>query len=116
MKRFLLLIVLFFVFVVVNSQTVYITKTGKKYHKKTCNYLKYSKKAVPLKRTLYFGYLPCKVCTPVKNKEKSKEIKKMNSFFNSQKKGIVVQCTGKTKSGRRCKRRTRNDSKRCYQH
>ena len=28
------------------AQTVFITKTGEKYHKKSCRYLKYSKKEI----------------------------------------------------------------------
>ena len=34
----------------VTSQTVYTTKTGEKYHKSSCVYLKYSKKAMTLEK------------------------------------------------------------------
>ncbi len=33
----------------VTAQTVYITKTGEKYHKSDCRYLKHSKKEIKLK-------------------------------------------------------------------
>ena len=46
------------------SQTVYITKTGEKYHKKGCQYLKYSSRSIDLKDAINAGYEPCKVCKP----------------------------------------------------
>ena len=44
--------------------TVYITRTGKKYHKAGCRYLKQSKIPVKLKDAKANGYEPCKVCNP----------------------------------------------------
>ena len=41
--------------------TVYITKTGKKYHRDGCRYLSKSKKAISLKDAKR-RYTPCKVC------------------------------------------------------
>ena len=46
------------------EQTVYITKTGKKYHRATCRYLSRSKIAVSLKDAKANGYGPCSVCKP----------------------------------------------------
>lgn len=48
------------------SQTVYITKTGSKYHKSTCRTLKKSKIKVTLKQAKADGNEPCKVCKPTK--------------------------------------------------
>jgi hypothetical protein len=45
---------------------VYITKTGKKYHRAGCRYLKKSKKKVTLKWAKSHGYTACKVCKPPK--------------------------------------------------
>lgn len=49
-----------------SSTKVYITKTGKKYHRAGCRYLKKSK----IKKTLGWvkshHYTPCKVCKPPK--------------------------------------------------
>jgi len=45
------------------KDTVYITKTGKKYHRGTCRYLKKSKIAISRKKVVK-GYKPCKVCKP----------------------------------------------------
>jgi hypothetical protein len=45
---------------------VYITKTGKKYHRSGCRYLKKSRKKVKLSWAKSHGYKPCKVCKPPK--------------------------------------------------
>lgn len=49
------------------AQTVYTTKTGEKYHKSNCRYLKYSKKETTIKRARAMGYQACKVCKPRAN-------------------------------------------------
>lgn len=41
---------------------------------------------------------------------------KANTKGSTANNGISVQCTGRTKKGLRCKRRTKNSSGRCYQH
>lgn len=46
------------------AQTVYITKTGKKYHMATCRYLSRSKIAISLKDAKSEGYTACSVCRP----------------------------------------------------
>jgi competence protein ComEC len=46
------------------EQTVYITKTGKKYHTGTCRYLSKSKISISLKDAKAKGYTPCSVCKP----------------------------------------------------
>jgi competence protein ComEC len=46
------------------EQTVYITKTGKKYHTATCRYLSRSKIPVSLKDAKANGYSACSVCRP----------------------------------------------------
>lgn len=48
------------------SATVYITKTGEKYHKSGCRYLKQSKIAIDLTKAKKQGYTACKVCKPPK--------------------------------------------------
>ena len=44
--------------------TVYITRTGKKYHTATCRYLSRSKIPIALKDAKANGYTPCSVCNP----------------------------------------------------
>ena len=46
------------------TQTVYITKTGKKYHRDGCRYLASSKTPISLKDAKARGYTACKVCHP----------------------------------------------------
>lgn len=46
------------------TQTVYITKTGKKYHKGSCRYLSNSKIEIKKSKAVEAGYDACKVCKP----------------------------------------------------
>lgn len=109
----------------VTSQTVYATKTGDKYHKSNCRYLKYSKKELSLNKAIMLSYKACSVCKPPVKKD-SKLNSKLGIKPNVVNKDVrgketlykvsSMQCTGKTKSGTRCKRKTKSASGRCYQH
>jgi hypothetical protein len=44
--------------------TVYITKTGEKYHSSGCRYLSRSKISISKKKALAAGFGACKVCKP----------------------------------------------------
>lgn len=44
--------------------TVYITKTGSKYHRGNCRYLRKSKIPISLEEAKRRGYTPCSVCKP----------------------------------------------------
>jgi hypothetical protein len=46
------------------TQTVYITRTGKRYHRDGCRFLATSKIPVGLKDAKAQGYMPCIVCHP----------------------------------------------------
>ncbi len=46
------------------TYTVYITRTGEKYHEEYCRYLKSSKIPIELNDAKARGYTPCKVCGP----------------------------------------------------
>jgi hypothetical protein len=46
------------------TQTVYITRTGKSYHRDGCRYLASSKIPISLKDAKANGYTPCNVCHP----------------------------------------------------
>ena len=104
------------------AQTVYTTKTGEKYHKSSCRYLKYSKKELTIDKAITLGYSACSVCKPTKENTKASSNKAPNAITpNAQskapsKKAIAAQCTGKTQAGKRCKRKTKNANGRCYQH
>lgn len=105
----------------ISAQTVYTTTTGEKYHKSSCRYLKYSKKSIKLDKAKALGYTACKVCKPTASttKEVSNSLtskKEAKPKTTATKKLTATQCTGKTKSGKRCKRKTKNVNGRCYQH
>lgn len=46
------------------SVTVYVTKTGEKYHKSGCQYLRKSKIAIDLDDAIAEGYTACSKCGP----------------------------------------------------
>ncbi|MCX7614888.1 MAG: nuclease (SNase), partial [Clostridiales bacterium] len=50
--------------IVKKTITVYITKTGHKYHRSGCRYLSRSKIAISLKDAKAEGYGACSVCNP----------------------------------------------------
>src|SRR4029078_12386978 len=98
MRRFLLFIISLTVISAgaVSAQTVYITKTGQKYHTSDCRYLNHSKIAIELKEAIQNGYDACSVCQPPTSSSSSSqtvksEIKRSNS----------VQCGAITKAGTR---------------
>jgi len=47
-----------------NSYTVYITKTGEKYHRAGCRYLSRSQISISKADAISSGYTPCSVCNP----------------------------------------------------
>jgi len=52
------------VFAASADTAVYITKTGAKYHRETCSYLKQSKIEISLGSAVKQGYDPCSRCKP----------------------------------------------------
>lgn len=50
--------------VVSGSTIVYVTDTGKKYHRSGCQYLSYSSNEVSLSKAISRGYTPCLKCRP----------------------------------------------------
>jgi len=54
--------------------TLFVTKTGKKYHRKDCRYLRYSRIPISLRQALLEGYEPCKVCEPPLLPKRSSEV------------------------------------------
>lgn len=104
------------------AQTVYTTKTGEKYHKSSCRYLKYSKKELTIDKAKSLGYSACSVCKPTKDNTETSTNATANAIVPKEKSeapsknAVATQCTGKTQAGKRCKRKTKNASGRCYQH
>lgn len=91
----------------VTAQTVYITKTGTKYHNDGCRYLSKSKISIDLASAIEKGYGPCSVCKPptkATSQENAKstpvktEVKEQNSITSNQTK--ANSSSGTTSSGR----------------
>lgn len=128
MKRYLILLTFTLALLATNvfSQTVYITKTGKKYHNENCRYLSKSKISIDLSDAIAKGYGACKVCKPLTNisssstsktKDTSKNLKKeTNSSTKKLTKSYSKRCSATTKSGTQCKRMTKSSNGKCWQH
>jgi nitrate/TMAO reductase-like tetraheme cytochrome c subunit len=70
---FLLLFVLMLFASAAKAQTVYVSETGKKFHKKNCDLAKTGKKGVELKDAKKQGYEACKHCKPEEATEPKKQ-------------------------------------------
>ena len=88
--------------------TYYVTKTGKKYHKEHCHYLKYSKYAIKVSDVRFNRYTACKVCRP--------PIYTENTRSNKTTSIAQKRCSAITKAGTRCKRTAQSGSNTCWQH
>lgn len=117
MKKQLLFLSVIFLFLISNvcSQTVYVTKTGKKYHNEDCRYLRQSSIAINLHDAIKRGYTPCLVCKPTVTTSESYSTIPQPSNKNYRQ-AISVRCSAITKAGRQCKRMTRSPNGRCWQH
>lgn len=135
MKKLLLtLITVLLLAIATQAQTVYITRTGAKYHRGDCRYLHSSKIRTTL-ADAKLNYTACSVCKPPTQvtdtdeddgeievaeagssktpSERAPSIKPKPSSTSSV---SSRQCSGTTKSGARCKRMTTSSNGRCYQH
>lgn len=106
------------------AQTVYVTKTGKKYHRESCQYLRQSKIEMKLEQAKVL-YDPCSVCKPPTQTKPqpgssatpaSVTPPKSTQPAPSQQTTKTRQCSATTKAGTRCKRTTTDASGKCWQH
>ena len=127
MKKQLLFLSIIFLFLFnnVSAQTVYITKTGAKYHRENCRYLSRSSIAISLANALSDGYTACSVCRPPlkvsitksnRSSNASARENQSNSKSSSIRRAVSVQCSATTKAGNRCKRMTKSPNGLCWQH
>jgi len=101
----------------VAAQTVYITKTGEKYHLKNCRYLSRSAYAINLKEVRNNGYTVCSVCKPYEGSDNLPEVTKPTTdSLTENNTSDLKRCNALTKAGTRCKRETGNTSGKCWQH
>jgi hypothetical protein len=112
------------------AQTVYITKTGAKYHRNDCHYLKYSKFSISLSEAKKRSYTPCSICKPgttvpkkitepeIDSVQQETKIIRLTPAEEAPQKNVTApsQCTARTKAGTRCKRMTTNANGLCWQH
>ena len=99
------------------SQTVYVTKTGAKYHRATCSSLRYSKIAISLSDAAR-RYQPCKVCKPptLVAAPAAETIPAPSSTTAARKSADSGRCQAITKKGTQCTRRAKPGSSFCWQH
>ncbi|MDZ7292782.1 MAG: thermonuclease family protein [candidate division KSB1 bacterium] len=90
----------------VSEDTVYVTKSGRKYHYANCRLLPKNRIALPLSKAR-LEYSPCRVCTGTKVGQQAKALVEPVS---------KNQCCAITKNGERCKRQAEPGSKYCWQH
>lgn len=95
--------------------TVYVTKTGSKYHSSNCGYLHSCKIAMPLNQAK-LSYGACSRCNGSPSYKPKSNTTKTRDQTSYPSKSTTVQCSGTKQAGNRCKRRTTNANGRCYQH
>jgi hypothetical protein len=94
-----------------NSQSIYKTPYGKKYHLGTCHMVKNVSEKITPQKAKELGLGPCSFCRPdINNLSPSTE----NKAKGQSKK--TVQCKGITKAGTRCKHNTSIANGYCFQH
>jgi hypothetical protein len=114
--KFYFATIFLFVSISTNSQSVYRTPSGTKYHLSTCRMIKNVSHKISYQQAAELDLSPCKICKP-KNVS-------AQSFANDTKvgakeaKGIseTKQCRGMTKNRARCRHKTRNVNGFCAQH
>lgn len=118
-KKMLSVIIFLIISKVSYCQTVFISKNDNRYHKSTCGFLAQSRDSILLDSAISKAYGECRVCIPSSNTapaQRSRPVKNVYTTPSSNRSTSSTQCTGYTKSGRRCQRMTTNSNGRCYQH
>lgn len=64
------------------AETVYVTRTGHRYHNENCKFLKKSRNSISLSDAKELGYLPCSKCH---------EVNPGNNSYHIEKSGTVSQ-------------------------
>lgn len=103
----------------VTDPTVYVTRTGKKYHKEGCQYLRLS--SIPMKLSeATQKYTACSKCSPPVSGIRfapAQTVKPESKQYQAKPRvSEMKQCAATTKSGTRCKRNAMTGSEYCWQH
>lgn len=113
--------------VIGQESNVCITKTGTKYHRCSCQYLRSSSIEVSMEQATNNGYTACSVCRPPAANSNSQPARvPLHGDTTVRKSGQPyqpvehstrsTQCNATTKAGSRCKRMTTESNGRCWQH
>lgn len=94
----------------VSSQAIYKTPSGKKYHLGTCHMVKNVSEKITPAQAIELGLGPCHICRPdINHLQPSTENKATGQSTG-------VQCRGITKRGTRCRHFTHIANGYCFQH
>ncbi|WP_160143902.1 DUF5763 domain-containing protein [Chryseolinea soli] len=96
------------------AQSVFITRTGEKYHEGSCVHLHSSKIPITLSEARKRGYTACSVCRPDAQVLPAADLPAKTDSTTNEKQAST-QCTATTKAGTRCKRAASSNG-RCWQH
>jgi hypothetical protein len=97
--------------------TVFVTKTGAKYHRDGCQYLRQSQIAIELDRAIAQGSTPCSRCRPPQgNPGSDAREPRRDPPARSAPSRASAQCAATTKKGTRCKRTASAGGSYCWQH
>ena len=108
------------------AQTVYVTKTGSKFHKGNCRYLHSSKITISLSDAKAKGYTACKVCKPsssvsptIKGQDTATVKASTKATQKTEPATTTIsskRCSAITQKGTQCKRMTKSPNGKCWQH
>lgn len=103
------------------GQTVYITKTGTKYHSAGCTSLRSSSTAVSLAQAKAKGLTACKLCDPPTGEAQSPPTGSARptptpTSVPQRQAPASSRCQATTKKGTQCSRQAKPGSSYCWQH
>jgi hypothetical protein len=110
LKTYTVLLFLLLFSIVANSQSIYKTPSGKKYHLGTCRMVENVSEKITLEQANKLGLEPCKICRPGTGQLN------LSSDNKAVGQNVSVQCKGITKKGTRCLHKTHIANGYCYQH
>lgn len=101
------------------DETVYVTKTGTKYHRESCSSLRSSRIPMALSKAAE-RYAPCKICKPpVPSATGSSEARapgRVEPGKPAPSPEGSDRCQATTQKGTRCSRKAKSGSRYCWQH
>jgi hypothetical protein len=102
-----------------DDPTVYVTKTGAKYHREACTSLRRS--SVPMKlSSAALRYGACKVCSPPTlagpPKTTDPDLMRLKEPAKKTSTATAARCQATTRKGTQCSRRAQSGRDYCWQH